>query len=877
MTLATRSNPPTPFEGKSIHIARVSTAAATVDTADEATTVFDDESLFGERPTGWFTSGLSIQQTPGHGPDGKLNSLPQVNGRNVTRKQLQDYFDNTWALTEVLFGALQGEQAFHVKPRHNLRHPLIFYFGHPAAVYVNKFRCAGLLDGPVNEYFEHIMETGVDEMSWDDMAPVLSWPSVDEVHQYRQEVYEVVSNIISKHKDGDTITMDSPLWSLILSFEHERIHLETTSVLMREMDLQYLRAPDYWPQYHPSHVKTGSDVTVDPVAGEHYPADNEFVQMAPSSVTIGKPDDFPSFGWDNEYGEKTVRVSGFQASKFMVTNGEFLEFVRDGGYFNTEFWDASGQTWRGRANARRPWFWVNNGPNGFHQYKLRALFSEVDMPWDSPADVNFHEARAYCNWKAKRDNLPGLRVLTEPEHHVISNYAASDRADVSCDPIMVGDGLYGRMSPDNQVRQKQTCMGINECLFGVRLYRYNNTMAFILPQCLARVGDCHFFGPLPIFFLTPPLFTVCITFALFQNEWKANANLSYSSQNAVDAYPPNALGFHDTTGSAWEWCEDHFCALPGFKVHKYYEDFSTPCFDGLHHVIIGGSMISTGNLTSRFSRYHFRPHFFQHSGFRMSLPDDIDSPMQTSCTNAAPPYVGDWRGRVSEAETQALLAQRKLDTNQVLASHFPLALADHVGDCLGPELNWPNRASSQVFGAIEEFSECKNPFKSVLDLGCGVGGVTLEFSRKFERAVGIDINAEYIALANKIKNADSVSFPVPVEGHKTMAMAAKMSEGVNPERVEFMQADVLCIPADMSNFSAVFISNTLGEVVAPSGPLKRMGGVGSMVAKGGLLVIVDSYLWCVRPTMLSLHARQIRTRMISFPLLPSLGNMLSFS
>lgn len=31
-------------------------------------------------------------------------------------------------------------------------------------VYINKFRVAGLLSDPLNPYFEHIFETGVDEM-----------------------------------------------------------------------------------------------------------------------------------------------------------------------------------------------------------------------------------------------------------------------------------------------------------------------------------------------------------------------------------------------------------------------------------------------------------------------------------------------------------------------------------------------------------------------------------------------------------------------------------------------------------------------------------------------------------------------------------------
>jgi hypothetical protein len=74
----------------------------------------------------------------------------------------------------------------------------------------------------------------------------------------------------------------------------------------------------------------------------------------------------------------------------------------------------------------------------------------------------------------------------------------------------------------------------------------------------------------------------------------------------------------------WEWCEDDFAPFPGFREHPMYDDFSTPCFDGRHHVIIGGSFISTGAVASRFGRYEFRPHFFQHAGFRLVMADDGD-------------------------------------------------------------------------------------------------------------------------------------------------------------------------------------------------------------------------------------------------------------
>lgn len=56
---------------------------------------------------------------------------------------------------------------------------MIFYYAHPAALYVNKLRVAGLLDEGVNAEFEHIFETGVDEMAWDDLSKNdMLWPRV---------------------------------------------------------------------------------------------------------------------------------------------------------------------------------------------------------------------------------------------------------------------------------------------------------------------------------------------------------------------------------------------------------------------------------------------------------------------------------------------------------------------------------------------------------------------------------------------------------------------------------------------------------------------------------------------------------------------------
>lgn len=204
-------------------------------------------------------------------------------------------------MTETLFAGLKGEDAFMVSPYHDLRHPLIFYYGHPATLYINKLRVAGLLEDPINPYFEDIFETGVDEMSWDDLSKnKMNWPSVAEVTDYRRKAYNVISNLIQSmpEEEVQNIDMKSPYWALVMGFEHERIHLETSSVLINELPLKYVSFPKHFPRYHAS-VKAGGNRIKKPVKGVHYPA-NEMVAVPAQDVTVGKPENFPSFGWDNE-------------------------------------------------------------------------------------------------------------------------------------------------------------------------------------------------------------------------------------------------------------------------------------------------------------------------------------------------------------------------------------------------------------------------------------------------------------------------------------------------------------------------------------------------------------------------------------------------
>ncbi|ETL48393.1 hypothetical protein F441_04880 [Phytophthora nicotianae CJ01A1] len=543
--------------------------------------VYDDSFLFGERADDWFTTARNPRTDPSFpGVDratGRLNAIKMPNLLSCSRQEMLDYFDNSWAMTDALFATLQGERAFMTAPPHQLRHPLIFYYGHPTSFFVNKFLVSGLIQEPVNPYFEHIFEVGVDEMRWDDMSKnEMHWPHVADVLDYRRQVYQLIRSVIETHPGlepgHEQITESSPLWALQMTLEHERIHHETSSMLMLEHPVEFFRSTSLLPDYHESLTYDNTEVALHPVAGVDYPV-NEFVDVPAAMVQIGKPRDFPSFGWDNEYGHREVNVPACRANKFLVSNGEFAEFVRDGGYLEPSYWSKLGWEWRCFRNTKWPAFWVQDGPSGSQRFKLRVLFHVVPMQWNWPAQVNFHEAQAFCKWKQAKqaDKKVVYHLTTEPIHQLMRG--AKDRsADVSSDDVLT------------------------------------------IPEGTNMAAATS-----------------------------KNLNWSYMSFSPVDAMPPTAQGFHDVFGNAWEWCEDMFSALPGFRVHPYYDDFSEPCFDGEHNVIMGGSFASAGdNGASKFARYHFRPHFFQHAGFRVveqKMDDEGAITLATTDVNAPPPYV----------------------------------------------------------------------------------------------------------------------------------------------------------------------------------------------------------------------------------------------
>ncbi|GBO51660.1 hypothetical protein APA_901 [Pseudanabaena sp. lw0831] len=318
------------------------------------------------------------------------------------RLEILAYFQRAWQIEDSLMKSLVVPETFYTNPD-RLRNLLIFYLGHSAVFYINKLVRVGLITARINPEFEILFEIGVDPEKPDDISGIfasLRQAEVTAVWEYRQQVYDRISEFIHNMAISLPINQEHPLWGLMMAIEHQYIHIETSSMLIRQLPVDKLQRPDSW-QYAPANGYTSA---------------NEMIEIKGGEVRLGKPQDSNIYGWDIEYGDRLVTVETFQASKYLITNAEFLDFVKDDGYENQQYWHEQSWAWKVEHKIKHPKFWIQQGDS----YKYRAMFDEIAMPFDFPVEVNHYEAIAYCQWKGN-----DTRLMSEAEWH-LATYGVSN-------------------------------------------------------------------------------------------------------------------------------------------------------------------------------------------------------------------------------------------------------------------------------------------------------------------------------------------------------------------------------------------------------------------------------------------------------------------
>lgn len=304
---------------------------------------------------------------------------------------LQERIEAAWKRSDRIFDLLEPG-ALTERPI-LLRHPFIFYLGHLPAFGWNQV-CRGVLKRPsFRPEFDDLFERGIDppDTGAAESAPS-RWPEAAEVLEYRDLVRDELRAAFAMTDRGpsdDIMAKGGRVFSMVL--EHELMHHETLLYMLAELDRSLKRPPADMPA--PS-LETG--------------ASRRPISIPEGEATLGARFEAVPFGWDNEFPQKIVRVPAFQIDSTPVTNAEFLDFVRAGGYEQPEHWTAAAWKWRSSREQEHPHAWRRDDD----EWVVRSLLDEHALVrvFDWPVQVSWAEAAAYARWE-------GRRLPTEAEFH----------------------------------------------------------------------------------------------------------------------------------------------------------------------------------------------------------------------------------------------------------------------------------------------------------------------------------------------------------------------------------------------------------------------------------------------------------------------------
>lgn len=217
----------------------------------------------------------------------------------------------------------------------------------------------------------------------------LSRPSVEQVYEYRRHVTRAITTLFEH-------ATDEPFTSLLeIGIHHEKQHQELLLT-----DIKYILGNNpLLPAYSESFKEHPKETH-----------DREWIQVDEGIYEIGHHTN--DFCYDNELGRHKVYLHCFEISNKLVTNEEYIAFIKDEGYSRFEFWHAEGLDWVKQNNITAPLYWhIIDGQ--WHHYTLGGL---QRLQPDTPVThISYYEAFAFAQWK-------GWRLPTEFEWETAQRY-----------------------------------------------------------------------------------------------------------------------------------------------------------------------------------------------------------------------------------------------------------------------------------------------------------------------------------------------------------------------------------------------------------------------------------------------------------------------
>jgi len=228
---------------------------------------------------------------------------------------------------------------------------------------------------------------------------LLTRPSLPQVMAYRQHVDASMEQLLSKV--GELNPQAMALAELGLN--HEQQHQE----LMLTDALHLLSCHPLLPPYDASFARPVANVSA-----------MQWISIEGGLHTLGKPLDQLGFAFDNESPAHQRFVQGFQIANRLVTCGDFLTFIQDGGYDHADLWLSEGRTLVLQDHWRHPLYWLEpQDPRApADHWQVFGLNGVQALDLDAPVThLSFHEASAFAQWA-------GARLPTEFEWETASSH-----------------------------------------------------------------------------------------------------------------------------------------------------------------------------------------------------------------------------------------------------------------------------------------------------------------------------------------------------------------------------------------------------------------------------------------------------------------------
>lgn len=235
---------------------------------------------------------------------------------------------------------------------------------------------------------------------------LLSKPDVKVVYRYRQFITEQIKQLVSDLVEANSNNLNDVLSLLRLGINHEQQHQELLltdikyNLFQNPLHPAYRDSEDSLPQYSPKEPSLESIKWI--------AFDEKLVSIGvnQTDVTINQAD----FVYDNETPKHKFYRHYFEVANRLITNGEYLEFIEQGGYSDPQYWLSDGWDAVRNHQWQAPLYWFKK-EGYWYIYTLNGLQPlQLDQP---VTHISYYEADAFARWI-------GARLLTEQEWESIA-------------------------------------------------------------------------------------------------------------------------------------------------------------------------------------------------------------------------------------------------------------------------------------------------------------------------------------------------------------------------------------------------------------------------------------------------------------------------